>query len=131
MFKHNAESEPHTSKQERQDSMALKKRAADDARKDADSFASHIRPQHDKTGRPSGLDLVAELFCPRPERAGAGSPDGINGLLTYVVAGTASDDLLEIFLAAEVEALAAQSARIYSNNHFWPGKYIKWMNQVL
>ena len=131
MLKTSAESEQYTSDQERQDSMAMKKRAADDARLDADSFASNTQPHHDKTVRTSGLGLVAELYCPKAERAGAGSPDGIDGLLTHSVDGTASDDLLKIFLAAEVEALAAESMRIFRDNNCWSAKYINWMNRVL
>lgn len=131
MFKNNANAEPHTSELERQDSIALKRRAADDARKDADSFVSHGQPQEDKSAWPTGFDLVREMFCPEGKGAGAGSPDGIGGFLTYVVAGTTSEELLGIFLAAQAEALAAQSARIYSDNHSWPAKHVKWMNQVV
>ena len=131
MLKNIAEPEQYTSDQDRQDSMALKSRAADDVRRDADSFASNNRPQYDKTEGTSGLGLVVELFCPKRKRAGAGSPDGIEGLLIHSVGGTTSDELLEIFLAAQVEALAAESMRIFHDNISWSAKYIRWMNEVL
>jgi hypothetical protein len=131
MLKNKAEPEQHTSDQERQDSMALKQRAADDARKAADSFASSIQSQDDKTAGPSGLELVEELFCPKHEQARAGSPDGMDGDLIHSVGGNASGELLETFLAAQVEALAAESMRIFRDNVSWSGKYIRWMNQVL
>lgn len=131
MLKNNAHSSPRTSEQERQDSMALKRRAADDARNDADLFASHIRPQHDQAGRTSCLGLVSEFYCPKPKRAGAGSPNGVGGFLIHVVAGTTSDELLGIYLAAQAEALAAESVRIFRDNQSWSAKYVNWMNQVL
>lgn len=131
MLKESAKSEQYTSNQERQELMAMKKRAEDDARMAADSFVSNTRSPEEKTAGTSSLELVVELFCQKPKRSDAGSPDGNDGLLIHSVAGTASDDLLEIFLAAEVEALAAKSVRILHDNISWSAKYVNWMNQVL
>jgi hypothetical protein len=124
MLKSQAESEQHTSGQERQDSMALKKRAADGARNDADEFASKTHPQDNKTVGPTGFEPVAELFCAKRKRAGAGSPDGIDGLLIHSVGATALGELLKIFLAA-------QSMRIFHDNLSWTGIHIYLINQVL
>lgn len=131
MLKESAKSEQYTSNQERQELMAMKKRAEDDARLAADSFVSNIQPEHEKTARPSSLELVVELFCPKPERANAGSADGVDGHLTHSVGAAASDDLLKIFLAAEAKALADKSVRIYYDNMYWSAKYVNWMKQVL
>jgi hypothetical protein len=130
MLKNNAESKQHKPQLERHDAMALRERAAEDARKDADSFASKTCPQDDETGTSTGLGLITELFCPRHKQAGEGSRDGIDGLLTHSVGGTTSDELLEIYLVAKMELLAAESIRIFRDNIFWAGKYVDWMKQV-
>lgn len=115
---------------ERQDATALRKRAADDAVRAADWYASKSWRQPDANVGSSSLGLVTELFCPKRMRPGAGSPDGIDGRLVHSVAGATSDELLEIFLAAEAEALGSQSMRIFRDNICWSGKYMGWMKQV-
>lgn len=127
MLKNNSESKQ--CEPEQRDATALKKRAADDAVKAADSYASERCPQRNANVGSSCLGLVTELYCPDGSSPAAGSPGGIDGRLVHSVGGATRDELLEIFLAAEAEALASQSIRIYRDNICWSGKHVGWMKE--
>jgi len=116
-LKNNAESEQYKPDLERQDAKELRKRAAEDAVKDADSYVSNTRSQRDKVAGTNSFGLVLDLLSPTLEAARAGSPEGIDGLLIHSVDIRArlvlSDEILEISLTAEVEALRAGPIRLF------------------
>jgi hypothetical protein len=128
-LKNNPESEQYQADLERQDATALRKRAAEDAVKDADSYVSKSRPQRGKVAGPHSFGLVLDLLSPTLEGAKVGSQDGIDGLLIH--SGdirsrlVLSDELLEISLAAEVEALMAGPIKLFHVQTLAP-----WVEQV-
>ncbi len=96
----------------------LKRRAAEDAVKDADSYASSTRPQPKKDSEASRLDPVSYLLkASKHTGVHVGSQDGIDGLFIRSNEGGASlvlsEEMLEISLADEVSALAAEPIRIF------------------
>ncbi len=131
MLKDNAKVEQYQPELDRQDALALRERAADDVREDADLYISKAWPQENRHAGASALALVRELYRPNSHEAGTGSPQGIEGSLTHSVGGATSDELLKIFLSAKVEVLSTQSLRIFRDNISWSGKYVGWMKQVL
>jgi hypothetical protein len=102
---------------EQLDAMSLKRRAAEDAVKDADSFAFSTRPQHKKTVEPKRDDPVADLLDATHSRIKMGSQDEIDGLLIHLNEDNPrlilSDELLEISLADEAAALEAEPIKIF------------------
>jgi hypothetical protein len=95
----------------------LKRRAAEDAVRDADSYAISARPQRKKDSVVQGLDPISYLLKAKQPQVSVGSQEGIDGLLihandsqTHLVV---SDEMLEISLADEVAALEVDLIRIF------------------
>lgn len=116
-------------KLEQLDATSLKRRAAEDAVKDADSYAVSTRPQHKKKVEPKGLDPVTDLLGAKQARLRIGLQDGIDGLLIHANEDdprlVLSDELLEISLADEAEALETEPIRIFHVRAAAP-----WVQQV-
>lgn len=108
----------------------LKRRAAEDAVKDADTYAFNTRPQRKKASVTNGLDPVSYLLTTKHPRERVESTEGIDGLLIHANGGDASlvlsDEILEISLADEVAALASEPIRIFHVQAPAP-----WVEQVL
>lgn len=102
---------------EQLDAMSLKRRAAEDAVKDADSYAFGTRPQHKKAIEPKGVEPIVDLLSGRHARIRVGAQDGIDGLLIHANEDdprlVLSDELMEISIADEVEALNAEPITIF------------------
>ncbi len=128
-MKNNTKSEQYKPDLERQDATALRKRAAEDAVKDADSYVSNPRPQCPKKTEANSFGLVLDLISPTLEEARVGSTEGIDGLLIHSCESRArlvlSDEILEISLTAEVEALTTEPIRIFHVQTLAP-----WVEQV-
>jgi hypothetical protein len=102
---------------EQLDARELKRRAAEDAVKDADSYAFSARPQHKKDSVVQGLDPISYLLKGRQPQVPGGSQEGIDGLLIHANDSQSdlvvSDEILAISLADEVAALEAEPIRIF------------------
>jgi hypothetical protein len=118
---------------EQLDAMSLKRRAAEDAVKDADSYAFSARPLRGRDAESEAFDPVAHLLGARRARLRVGSQDEIDGLLIHVDEDdprlVLSDELQEISLADEAEALEAEPIKIFHVQaptpwveHVYPGK---------
>ena len=116
-LKNNMEFKQFAADLEQLDAMSLKRRAAEDAVKDADSYAFSTRPQHRRTVEPKDLDPVADLLGAKHPRVRVNSQDGIDGLLIHSNEDNPrlvlSDEILEISLADEAEALEAEPIKIF------------------
>lgn len=114
---------------EQLDAMSLKRRAAEDAVKDADSYAFSTRPQHRKKEEPKCPDPVAALLGSKHARVKIGAQDGIDGLLIHANEDdprlVLSDELLEVSIADEAEALEAEPLKIFHVQGPTP-----WVEQV-
>ncbi len=115
---------------EQLDALELKRRAAEDAVKDADSYAFSTRPKHNrKTSGAKGVDSYSYLLKAKHASVRVGSQDGIDGVLIHSNEGKASlvlsDEILEISLPDEVAALAAEPIRIFHVQSPSP-----WVEQV-
>jgi len=108
----------------------LKRRAAEDAVKDADTYAFNTRPQRKKPSGTNGLDPVSYLLTTKHPRGRVGSTEGIDGLLIHTNEGggslVLSDEILDISLADEVAALAVEPIKIFHVQAPAP-----WVEQVL
>lgn len=102
---------------EQLDAVSLKRRAAEDAVKDADSYAFSTRPQRRVAVESKKTDPVAHLLDTRNARLRVGSQDGIDGLLIHADESdpmlVLSDELLEISRAIEEEVLGAEPLKIF------------------
>lgn len=118
---------------EQLDAMSLKRRAAEDAVKDADSYAFSARPLRGRDAESKSFDPVAHLLGTRSTRLRVGSQDEIDGLLIHVDEDdprlVLSDELQEISLADEAEALETEPIKIFHVQaptpwveHVYPGK---------
>ena len=115
---------------ERLDATELKRRAAEDAVKDADSYAISVRPQRKKDAVVKGDDPFSYLLKAKVPRVAVGSQEGIDGLLIRANDSQAnlvlSDEMLQISLADEVAALEVEPIRIFHVQGPAP-----WVEQVL
>ena len=106
-----------TSDLEQLEARELKRRAAEDAVRDADSYAVSSRPQRKKDSVVQGLDPISYLLKAKPPQASVDSQEGIDGLLIHANDGHAnlviSDELLQVSLADEVAALEGEPIRIF------------------
>lgn len=116
-MKNNTDFELFAAKLERLDAMSLKRRAAEDAVKDADLYAFSTRLQHKKTVEHKNIDVATNLLGAKQTRVGVGSQDGIDGLLIHSNEDerrlVLSDEILQISLADEAEALEAEPIMIF------------------
>jgi hypothetical protein len=112
------------------DATELKKRAAEDAVRDADSYAVSGNPQTRQTFAVKGLDQVSHLM-----QTGEGStpddpPEGIDGIMVHANDCGArlvlSDEMLKISLADEIAALASEPVKIFHVDGSSP-----WVEQVI
>lgn len=98
--------------------MALAKRAAEDAVEDANSFAVLVRRQFEKS-MPQGKGKLSILLQSGVnEKAGAGFDDEeIDGVLIHPIEGSTqlvlSDELQQICLETEVEAIQSEPLRLF------------------
>ncbi len=96
----------------------LKKRAAEDAVRDADYYAFNTQPRQLKAEGSKGLEPVSD-FLKSNKDVGlkVGSPEGLDGLFIRSNDGgdklLLSDEMMQISLADEVAALAAEPIRIF------------------
>lgn len=115
---------------EQLDAMELKRRAAEDAVRDANSYAISARPQRKKDAVVQGLDPVSYLVKAKQPRVSVGSQEGIDGLLIHANDSRTnlvlSDEMLEISLADEVAALDVDPIRIFHVQGPAP-----WVEQIL
>ncbi len=96
----------------------LKKRAAEDAVKDADYYAFITRPRQVRSEGSNGLNQVSDFMKSNKDSGlKVGSPEGLDGLFICSNDGgdklLLSDEMLQISLADEVAALAAEPIRIF------------------
>lgn len=102
---------------EQLDARELKRRAAEDAVRDADSYAVSARPQHKKDSVVQGLEPISYLLRAKPPQASVGSQEGIDGLLIHANDSqtnlVVSDEILQVSLADEVAALEGEPIRIF------------------
>jgi hypothetical protein len=129
-LKNLAESKCGTRKLEKLDATELKRRAAEDAVKDADSYATTARPQTGKTSAVKGLDQVSHLMKGVPVPAAVETPEGIDGILVRANdCGSSlvlSDEVLQISLVDEVAALTSEPIKIFHVHGPTP-----WVEQVI
>ena len=96
----------------------LKRRAVEDAVKDADYFAFITRPRQVRVEGSKGLDPVSDFMKSDKDTAlKAGSPEGLDGLFIRSNDGgdklLLSDEMLQISFADEVAALSVEPIRIF------------------
>ena len=112
------------------DASELKRRAAEDAFKDADSYAVSARPQNKTTPSVKRVNPVSYLMRAKQPRVSVDPQEGIDGLLIHANDSQAnlvlSDEMLQISLADEVAALADEPIRIFHVQGPAP-----WVEQVL
>jgi hypothetical protein len=129
-LKNNNDPNPGIASMDQPDAAELKRRAAEDAVKDADTFAMHSRPDHRTVSRARASDLISNLFKARQSSARLGSEEGIDGLFIHPCEGAAklvlSDELQKISLEDEVAALATEPIRIFHVQAPAP-----WVEQIL
>lgn len=102
---------------EQPDARELKRRAAEDAVRDANSFAVNARPQRKKDFVAQGLDPISYLLKSKQPQPSVGSQEGIDGLFIHANDGqpnlVVSDEILQVSLADEVAALEGEPIRIF------------------
>lgn len=102
---------------EQLEAMELKRRAAEDAVRDADSYAISARPQRKKDSVVQGVDSFSYLLKAKQPRVSVGSQEGIDGLLIHANDSQTnlvlSDEMLEVSLADEVAALEDEPIKIF------------------
>lgn len=112
------------------DATELKRRAAEDAVSDANSYALDTRPQRKKPSGAKGLGRASSMLRTRDARTQLDSQEGIDGLLIHSNEGGASlvlsDEILEVSLVDEVAALMTEPIKIFHVQAPAP-----WVEQVL
>jgi hypothetical protein len=112
------------------DARELKRRAAEDAVRDADSYAVSARPQRKKDSVVQGLDPISYLLKAKQPQESVASQEGIDGLLIHANDSqtnlVVSDEILQISLADEVAALEGEPIRIFHVQSPAP-----WVGQVV
>jgi len=116
-LKNHTEPEHGRADLEQPDAAELKRRAAEDAVSDADSYALDTRPRCKMPSGAEGLDPASSLLTNPYARGRVGSQEGIDGLLIHPSEGgtrlVLSDEILEISHADEVAALMAEPIKIF------------------
>ncbi len=114
---------------ERQDETSLRKRAAEDAVGDADSYAIRVRCEFEKVMTPNGREPSASSLSKESAKAKVGLEEEIDGVLIHSVEGATrlilSDELLQISNASEVESIGVDPIRLFHVQSRSP-----WMQQV-
>jgi hypothetical protein len=99
------------------DATELKKRAAEDAVRDADSYAFSTRPQPKKAPTVKEMNPVSYLMKAKQPSASVGSQEGIDGVLIHANDSQTnlvlSDEMLQISLPDEVAALAVEPIKLF------------------
>jgi hypothetical protein len=99
------------------DASALKRRAVEDAFKDADSYAVGATPQAMTAPSLKEVNPVSFLMKAKPSPVSLDSPEGIDGVLVHANDSQASlvlsDELLQISLADEIAALEEEPVKIF------------------
>ena len=114
---------------ERLDAAELKRRAEQDAVRDADSYARATRIRRKNATAPRGLDAHADLLTGKRPRGKIGSQEGIDGLLIHSNEGGSrlvlSEEILDISLADEVAAIMTEPIKIFHIQSSTP-----WVEEV-
>lgn len=112
------------------DTSELKRRAVEDAFKDADSYAVAARAQTKTAFSVKRVNPVSYLMKTKQSPVFPGPQDGIDGVLVHANDSQAnlvlSDELLRVSLADEVAALVNEPIRIFHVRGPAP-----WVEQVL
>jgi hypothetical protein len=129
-LKNNNDLEAEIASIDQPEAAELKRRATEDAFKDADSFAMHSRMERKKVPGASASDLISYLLKTKQAPARVGPQDGIDGLFIHPSESAAklvlSDELQKVSLEDEVAALATEPIRIFHVQAPAP-----WVEQVL
>ena len=116
-LKNHLESENGMANMRQLDATELKRRAAEDAVKDADSYAISARPQARRDSAVKGLDRVSQLMKTREEPESGDESDGIDGVMVHANDSDASlvlsDEMLQISLPDEIAALTTEPIKIF------------------
>lgn len=116
-MKNLTESKYGTRDPEQPDARELKRRAAEDAVRDANSFAVSARPQRKKDSVVQDLDPISYLMKSKQLQPSVGSQEGIDGLFIRANDGktnlVVSDEILQVSFADEVAALEGEPIRIF------------------
>ncbi|TAM83877.1 MAG: hypothetical protein EPN47_03440 [Acidobacteria bacterium] len=112
------------------DESELKRRAAEDAFKDADSYAVAARSQSNTAPSVKRVNPVSYLIKGKQLRVSVDPPEGIDGVLVRANDSRASlvlsDELLQASLAVEIATLVDEPIRIFHVQGQTP-----WVEQVL
>ncbi|HET9180141.1 MAG TPA: hypothetical protein VFQ24_17435 [Terriglobia bacterium] len=112
------------------DASELKRRAVEDAFKDADSYAVAARSHANTTFSVKRVNPVSYLMKTKQSPVSVGSQEGIDGVLVHANDSQAtlvlSDELLQVSLADEAAALVDEPIRIF---RVWGPS--PWVEQVL
>ncbi len=112
------------------DALELRRRAVEDAFKDADSYAVAARSHANSASLVKRVDPVSYLMKSKQSPVSVGPQEGIDGVLVCANDSQAtlvlSDELLQVSLADEIAALADEPIRIFHVRGPSP-----WVEQVL
>lgn len=99
------------------DASELKRRAVEDALKDADSYAVAARSQAKTASSVNRVNPVLDLMKSKQSPLSMSAQEGIDGVLVHANDCQAtlvlSDELLQVSLAAEVSALVDEPITIF------------------
>lgn len=99
------------------DATELKRRAEEDAVRDADSFARAVRVRRNKPSAAQRFDAQSYLLTGKNSRGRVAAQEGIDGLLIHSNEGDSSlvlsEEILEISLADEVAAIMTEPIKIF------------------
>ncbi|HEX5412896.1 MAG TPA: hypothetical protein VFZ27_13685 [Terriglobia bacterium] len=112
------------------DASELKRRAVEDAFRDADSYAVAARSQTSAASPVKQVNPVSYLMKAKQSPVTVGPQEGIDGVLVHANDSQAnlvlSDELLQVSLADEIAALVEEPIRIFHVRGPAP-----WVEQVL
>ncbi|MEJ2007962.1 MAG: hypothetical protein P8Z30_07370 [Acidobacteriota bacterium] len=116
-MKNNAISDQTKVDQKRLDETALRRRAAEDAVGDADSYAIRVRRQFQNVAMPSGRERSDYSLSKETAGGKVGPLEEIDGVLIHAVEGTTrlilSDEILEISSTSAGESIVVEPIRLF------------------
>lgn len=128
-MKNYATSKESKTNREQQDETVLRRRAAEDAVQDADSYAIRVRRQFEKVTTSCNRGPSVSSLSKESAKAKAGLDEEVDGVLIHSVEGTTrlilSDEILQISNASEVESIGIDPIRLFHVQSRAP-----WMQQV-
>jgi len=112
-----------------QDETSLRKRAAEDAVGDADSYAIRVRREFEKAMTANGQEPSALAFSREDAKAKVGVEEEVDGVLIHSLDGKTklilSDEILHVSKLSEVESIGVDPIRLFHVQSRFP-----WMQQV-